>query len=54
MTRKKETPLHTPLPKDIASAIKEQAKGNGRSAGRELAQIAIRQIEKKLRKDATK
>lgn len=49
-----ETYIYTPLPKDIASAIKEQAKGNGRSAGRELAQIAIRQIEKKLRKDATK
>ena len=42
-----ETYINAPLPPEIADALKEQAKQNGRRPGRELAQIAIKALTKK-------
>ena len=48
----KETYINTPLPPDVAKALRERAKKNGRRPSRELSQIAIRALRARPRKDA--
>lgn len=50
----KETYINTPLPPEIAKALREQARENGRRPSRELSQIAIRHLTRKVRTTARK
>ena len=45
-----ETYVNTPLSQEVAEALKEQAAENGRRPSRELAQIAIRALARRMRK----
>lgn len=44
-----ETYINTPLPQEVAKALKEQAAENGRRPSRELAQIAIRALARRTK-----
>ena len=45
----KETYINTPLPPDVAKALRERAKKNGRRPSRELSQIAIRALQRRAK-----
>ena len=45
----KETYVNTPLPPEIAKALREQARENGRRPSRELSQIAIRALQRRAK-----
>ena len=49
-----ETYINTPLPQEVAEALKRQAAENGRRPSRELAQIAIRALARRTRNYAAK
>ena len=49
----KETYVNTPLPEEFAKALREQARENGRRPSRELSQIAIRALQRRVKEART-